>query len=288
MTALDPRTTLLGAMALRRAHFDLPWYDAQWLRQYRAALILIRAIRPALERDFVAALSPLHTDPGFRESRLDAPFDGEVLRRIRQTVRDLPGSLLEHHEVDSFGRHVVHDHPWFTELQHRIVPMACDLAGEPVEPTYNFLSLYTEMGVCPPHLDTPLSKWTLDLCIDQSEPWPIHFSPVVPWPDDGSHARDDWQARLLEAPGLGFRRWDLQPGQALWFSGSSQWHYRDRLATRADRPYCHLLFFHFMPAGTRAIAEPANWPRLFDCPALAAVVAPGTATPDPPPVPPVA
>ena len=271
---LDLRTRLLGVMALRRTQASFPWYDGGWLRQYEAALLLIDQVKPSLRPAFVDAMAPLRTAPGFRERLVAAPFGEEVLHRMRAIIRDLPSSQVERHEIGTFGRGVVHDHPWFTELQRAIVPLACELAGEAVEPTYNFLSLYDDLGVCPPHLDTPISKWTLDLCIEQSEAWPIHFSKVVPWPEGRAYAVDDWRDRVLRATELDFRSWSLRPGEALWFSGSSQWHYRERLETRSVRPFCHLLFFHFMPAGLADVAEPANWPRLFDCPELAAVVSP--------------
>jgi hypothetical protein len=36
-----------------------------------------------------------------------------------------------------------------------------------------------------------------------------------------------------------------------------------------DSNFCHLLFFHFIPAGTSALISPANWKDLFDIPDLA-------------------
>ena len=31
-------------------------------------------------------------------------------------------------------------------------------------------------------MDAPDAKWTLDLCNEQSDAWPIHFSRIMPWP----------------------------------------------------------------------------------------------------------
>jgi hypothetical protein len=64
-------------------------------------------------------------------------------------------------------------------MQRELVARVSDLVGEEVEPSYNFLSLYTRMGIFEPHLDAPSAKWTLDICIDQSEPWPIYFSQIT-------------------------------------------------------------------------------------------------------------
>jgi hypothetical protein len=167
---------------------------------------------------------------------------------------------------------VVHNHPYFTELQRSTTALVSELAGEPVEPIYNFLSLYSKFGVCPVHLDAPEAKWTLDICIEQTEPWPIHFSQIVPWPEELPYQGDDWQEQIKRAPELKFQSYTLHPGQALLFSGSSQWHYRDRLSTNGAQHSCKLLFFHFVPQGTLELSQPKNWPKLFALPELAEVL----------------
>lgn len=37
----------------------------------------------------------------------------------------------------------------------------------------------------------------------------------------------------------------------------------------AGRRFCELLFFHFIPAGTRDLVMPSNWARIFGVPQLA-------------------
>jgi hypothetical protein len=266
------RGQLLGILALKQATKALPWYDAFWLRKYIAALRIIDQYKPALRADFIATFDRLRTPPDFRIRKLDRVFDDAVMERIRETIRTLPMDTLEHHEQRRFGRVIVHDHPLFGELQKTLVPLASELAGEALEPSYNFLSLYKHLGVCQPHIDSPISKWTLDLCIDQSDKWPIHFSQVVPWPEDKSYGGDDWHEKIKTAPDLKFSSYELTPGEAIWFAGSSQWHYRDSLTSVSPKGFCNLLFFHFLPAGMSEIVLPANWPRLFDLPQLAAVV----------------
>ena len=60
----------------------------------------------------------------------------------------------------------------------------------------------------------------------------------------------------------------MDPGEAVVFGGSSQWHYRDPMpeATRTD--FCTLLFFHFIPAGSAALSRPENWADIFEVPEL--------------------
>lgn len=267
-------TMLLGALALKQATTALPWYDSYWMRSYLAALTVIERLRPAMRPDFVAAFERLRTPPAFQTRKLDRVFDDAVMERIRETIRGLPESRFEGHEMQRFGRFVVHDHEVFNELHKTVVPLASELAGEPLEPSYNFLSLYRDLGTCEPHMDSPAAKWTLDLCVDQSDIWPIHLSQVVSWPDRQRFAAEDWPERIKRSPDLRFTAHTLEPGEAIWFSGSSQWHYRDALAGRASGGFCNLLFFHFAPAGTARLVEPRQWADLFDMPELASIVAP--------------
>jgi hypothetical protein len=247
-----------------------PWYDSEWLAKYASAEAIVRRVRPTALADFVEAFRVLRTRADFEVTRLEQPFDAETLAAIRRTVSSLRPTNLELHEARRFGRFVVHDHPFFTELQQRVVPLVSEMAGEPVEPRYNFLSLYTAKGVCAVHMDAPESKWTLDLCIDQSAAWPIHFSQVVPWPDPGEDTwGDDWDDRIKRSPAHRFTSHSLLPGQAVVFSGSSQWHYRDPMPQAGGMPFCKLLFFHFIPKGTAELVRPRHWVRLFGIPQLA-------------------
>jgi hypothetical protein len=249
----------------------LQWYDSNWLEKYLQAKDVIAKVAPSKLTDFVDSFQVLRTDPNF--SVIDAPgvFDAETLSEIKQTIRALQMNDMEVHELKSFGRFVVHDIPKFTELQSALVDKVSDMAGEPVEPRYNFLSLYTRMGVCEPHLDAPLAKWTLDVCIDQSEPWPIHFSQVVAWPEERPQLDDDWQASIKNASELDFQSKELAPGNGIIFSGSSQWHYRDALPAKDHKSFCNLLFFHYIPRGASEIVAPRNWATLFDIPELAGI-----------------
>jgi hypothetical protein len=96
----------------------------------------------------VHAIQPLHTRLDFRERLLDHPFDASTLSEIRRVVASLRPTELEMHEARMFGRFVVHNHPFFVELQGRTIALVSETVGEPVEAAYNFLSLYTRSGVC--------------------------------------------------------------------------------------------------------------------------------------------
>jgi hypothetical protein len=248
-----------------------PWYDSVWLSRYDRAKAIIRVVKPEALVAFVDAFRIFHTRPDFQVRLIERPFDADTLGEVRRVAASLRPTDLELHEARTFGRFVVHDYPFFTELQQRTVPLVSEMVGESVELSYNFLSLYTARGVCPPHLDAPQAKWTLDLCVNQSAPWPIHFSQVQPWPDAETWPEEGWEDKIKQSPSLVFTPYALQPGQAVIFSGSSQWHYREAMPAASGRQFCDLLFFHFIPRGGSELVRPENWARVFGIPELSQV-----------------
>ena len=262
-------------MALTASTLDKPatpqWYDSVWLNAYYQALDIVAAVAPGRFEEFVGSFDILRTRPDFSTRALPDVLDPDTLDRLQSVVKALPREKLELHELQLFGRFVVHDVPEFTALQHDLTEQASQWAGEPLEPSYNFLSLYTHLGECRPHLDAPNAKWTLDLCLGQSEPWPIHVSKVIDWPDRSDAARKDWFAAIKSDPDLEFEPFLLEPGGAILFSGSSQWHYRDALPRDGKKRFCDLLFMHFIPAGASELVAPEDWARLFDIPELGVI-----------------
>lgn len=213
-------------------------------------------------------MAVFRTDPSYEVQHIRGFLDERELKNLREEVAAIPREALELHEVKKFGRLIVHDWPPFVAMQAKLVDFVSELAGERVEPCYNFLSLYSRRGVCEPHLDTPSAKWTFDLCIDQSEPWPISFSSIIPWPEDRDALVEDWRAVKEARSHYEIRSLSLEPGEALLFSGASQWHFRDPIPADGRRAFCDLLFFHYIPEGTSELVQPRNWARLFDVPEL--------------------
>lgn len=249
----------------------MEWYDSTWLDRYFAAREMIAARSPAKATAFDEWLDVLRTDPGFEVRHVPQLIDQATLDELQRFVACLDKARLEMHELKRFGRFVVHDLPRFAQLQRDLTDQVSELAGEELEPSYNFLSLYTHRGVCEPHLDAPSAKWTLDICLAQSQPWPIHIGRVMPWPKVRSRVGENWQDRIKRTVELEFREFTTLPGEAILFSGSSQWHYRDPLPPQSGRAFCDLLFLHYIPKGTAEVIQPANWARLFDAPELAEI-----------------
>jgi hypothetical protein len=246
---------------------DFPWYDSLWLSAFERARATIAQVAPARIEEFEHAFDVLRTDSNFEPRLLPGLFDADRMERIVSVTTALAPAQLEMHEARMFKRFVVHNHPEFTRLQSEILAAVGEAAGELLEPAYNFLSLYGPQGVCPLHMDSPQAKWTLDLCIRQHAPWEIHFSPVVPWPSTGSYS-STWEVELRESLRGQTRSFAPQPGEAILFSGSSQWHFRDPIPADDQQAFCDLLFFHFIPLGTAELVKPESWARLFGIPEL--------------------
>ncbi len=254
---------LMAVTAIRRIG-TVDWYDSNFVRRFEVAKLYLSQVRPdALER-FVRGFDVLLPPAGFRNVVIDDLFDAPTREQIREAARSIPAEFLKDYEVRDFGRHIVHDYPLFVELQQQLLPRMSALVGLDLEPGYNFLSLYGGVGRCDPHMDEPGSMFTLDYCIEQSEDWPIWFSKVVDWPTMETMRSWDPQAVKTD-PSLEFRPHVLRPGEALLFNGSSQWHYRDAITPGG---FCNLLFFHYYPAGCKALIWPHLWPHWFDIPEL--------------------
>ena len=209
-------------------------------------------------------------DSGFRERVFSGFLDSEALREITHLVHAFKLDELEDHELFSFGRHVLHNHRYFTDLQARLNDTVSRHAGEDVEPSYNFLSFYNDLGICEPHMDAPVSKWTLDICLEQSSPWPLYISNTCSWQSD-EQIKNSYTPDAIKAS-QDFRKHTLQPGDAVLFGGSSQWHYRDRIPRVMPKNFCTLIFLHYIPAGTGQLSDPKRWPDIFGVPDLKEII----------------
>lgn len=262
---------------MTRRAFRFPWYDSNWLTSYLRARHYIESHAPDRLQEFIAAFEPLRVDPGFRMKQVADLFDDATRERLREAVVSLQPDQMERHELFRFGRMLVHDHPVLEELEPGLVGRVSEWVGEEVETCYNFLCMYNNLGTCEPHMDGPVAKWTLDYCIGQSEPWPLYFSQVVPWPEEwlSQHQHgEDWGERIKRDPAHQFTAYTMQENDALVFAGSSQWHYRDRIARTHRQNYCHLAFFHYIPKGMGSLVLPQHWAERFAIPELQQIVIP--------------
>ncbi|MEL6368175.1 MAG: hypothetical protein AAFQ16_09490 [Pseudomonadota bacterium] len=240
------------------------WYDAFFLKRYWVAIRVLEQVAPEKVAGFKSAFDTVRPVDGWRPKLMDELFDPATHQRIKDAVRAIPESRFKSYEKETFGRRILHHYPYFVELQAELLDRVSELAGRPLECGYNFLSLYGTGGKCRPHLDEPVSMYTLDFCIDQSDDWPLYFSEPIQW--DAIVPDNEWSpTQLLNDPKVQFSEYILRPNQALLFNGSSQWHYRNSITPGG---YCHLLFFHYYPKGAAGLVHPEDWADHFDMPEL--------------------
>lgn len=251
-----------------------PWYDSVWLSNYVNAKNFIRENHPKKLQGFVDAFSPLQTRKDFEVIKLDNFLSQETIEQSKNFIKNLKEEKKEPHEVFEFGRIVVHNDEFFNRIHTSITDKVSELVREEVEASYNFLSLYENLGVCKVHMDAPIAKYTVDLCIEQSVDWKIHISQRQDWAEDFEANGQNWQTRIKSDPNNHFKSYSLSSGNGVIFSGSSQWHYRDRIFEPGEEHFCHLIFFHFFPKGMKEIVFCKNWAKLFDLPVLDELVIP--------------
>lgn len=150
-----------------------------------------------------------------------------------------------------FVRMYYHNPPSLVAVHHALKDTASTIFGEPVKPSYCFLSMYKDGGTCPLHIDRPQCRYTIDYLIRQTQPkpWPICISERMSDEkrqsldaSDSTHPRDteSLQARIVSET---WTTVNLNPNDAVCYSGTNSWHYRpEKLEGTAD-----LVFFHFVP-----------------------------------------
>ena len=137
---------------------EIPWYDSHWLQIYSKARQLIVEVEPQQLAVFEEHFRLLSPTASFNTRELKQLFGAPLLEELRLPIKGIHESDLEKHELFSFGRFVVHNHPRLNQLQFSLTDTVSDLCEEEVEPCYNFLSLYNNLGVCEPHMDSPYAN----------------------------------------------------------------------------------------------------------------------------------
>lgn len=178
-------------------------------------------------------------------------FDPITHEAIKQFLDERVPLMSVGVDTGEFVRTYAHNVPFFVNIHRQLTEFASETFGEPVKPSYSFLSMYQDNGICPLHIDRPQCRYTIDYLVrqDQPEPWPIHI---------GDHMTDEQRAELDEsgqghpttieeiADRIDQETWHtvlLEPNDAVCYSGTHSWHYRSqRLKGTAD-----LVFFHFVP-----------------------------------------
>lgn len=165
------------------------------------------------------------------EPKIIRPFSDELLKEIQEHVAhirrafDAPGA--PYHDANDpvdhrFNRWFWHNLPFLRTLHHdpEFIAKISALFGQPVKPSYCFLSMYGPDGVCPAHTDRPQCQFTVDLLVHADGKWPIYI-------EDKAYV--------------------AEPGDAVCYSGTGQRHYRKPMREDSDVTRMDLVFFHFVP-----------------------------------------
>jgi hypothetical protein len=173
----------------------------------------------------------------------------EILYFINNNIQYYP--LLR--DNNEFIRDYAHNHPFFKDIHYKLIDIASNFFNEKVKPSYCFLSMYKQNGICPLHIDRDQCRYTIDYLISstQEKSWPIHIAQHMSdnqraqhMLDDDGHPKtiDEINDRISKE---NFETFYLNSNDAVLYSGTHQWHYRsERLNGEAN-----LIFFHFVPEG---------------------------------------
>lgn len=150
----------------------------------------------------------------------------------------------------AFSRRYAHNPPYLVNIHRQLTEFASDLFGEKLKPSYSFLSLYNKNGICPLHIDRPQCYRTIDYLIDEDvdEPWPIYIGPMMTDKQRetilSSAVAHPEKKKDIDAVKKAneFEQFVLSPNDAVCYSGTHQWHYRNKIKGRSAR----LCFFHFV------------------------------------------
>lgn len=170
----------------------------------------------------------------------------EIINYLDNYIKYIPSQWDSQYVRDYYN-----NLPFFVDIHYQLEEVASFYFKEKVKPSYSFLSLYKPGGTCPLHIDRNQCRYTIDYLIrsDEKISWPINIG--KPMSDDERdqiisagagqpETKDDIESRIIQEQ---FTTVNLNPNDAVLYSGTHQWHYRpEKLASTAD-----LVFFHFVP-----------------------------------------
>ena len=104
-------------------------YDSYWLSKYLVAKQFIATHYPEKLEEFVTRLDVFRTDPNFIVKELPEILSQDVLDFIKKIIQNMPQSKLQLHEIENFGRHVLHNSPIFNKVHATLTDRVSDLVG---------------------------------------------------------------------------------------------------------------------------------------------------------------
>jgi hypothetical protein len=160
------------------------------------------------------------TESTFREPQLIkgilTPEDyGILLRSFKNN------NLLKKIDFDNFGRKTLNESAKniLTEYSLKLLPIIQSFyENEEILPSYSLFVEYSDKNISLfKHKDQAACTYTLDLCLYQSDPWPIYVEN---------------------------KEYILYPNDALLFMGEDQEHWRPEIINNEDKK--GFIFFHYV------------------------------------------
>ncbi len=164
-----------------------------------------------------------------------------ILNKMRSRMEFLKTDVETKGDDQLYFRKEVPNDPFFSFLHHSLFHLEVkNKTGLDLIPTYCFASMYEEgKGICPLHIDREQCYLTLDICINQKDPWALYVNKKEHLSLDNL-SEDELKSVCDESD-----EYLMNPGDALIYFGSSQPHWRKKIQ---NGNFCDLVFFHFVPA----------------------------------------
>lgn len=141
--------------------------------------------------------------------------------------RELNGYLQIDMDQVIKGRYFAHNDPVASFIHRQTGRLLCELTGEPVFPSYCFLSAYKPGAVLEKHTDRPQCRWNGSLLLDMNpevsrdQSWPIYL---------------EVEGKEIEV--------QMEMGECLIYQGSELFHWRNELPLNQRQS---LLLLHYVP-----------------------------------------
>jgi hypothetical protein len=177
-------------------------------------------------------------------------FEPDVHQSIIDFLNEKSSFLHLDFDKETFNRRHGHNIPFLKDIHDQMGDYASEIFGERLKPSYCFLSMYENGGICPLHLDRPQCYRTIDYLVwqESNQPWLIRIGKHMS--DEEVHAinehgqchYDDLESASAVISSEQWTEIHLSPNEAVCYSGTNSWHYRPELS----KGKCYLVFFHFV------------------------------------------
>ncbi len=150
------------------------------------------------------------------------------------------------HDNKYFMRDMLQNDPFFVKIHNLLMnPLAQTFFPVPVMPSHSFVLMYDGgKGNFNIHVDQSYCEWSLDVCVSQSHVWPIYINSKFVMPGEpGTVNFETYEQEEIEKLHREGTPYELSPGDALLFCGSTQPHWRKK---NADGAFCDMVLFQFI------------------------------------------